>query len=317
MLREMKKVSNTVFETRLKEGGIDFDLSEAKVILDEHGDVAQMARRERTPSQRIIEECMLLANKGVAQLLGSAGYPLIYRVHDKPDPKKVAEFFGLIRSQGFTVKLKPGEASHKQIDGILSRFEGETRGRVFSYIAMRTMSRAYYSTQNIGHYGLGFPDYVHFTSPIRRYADLVIHRLIKIFIAKQKTVEGELVPETYGTLENAAVQISARERVAQTAEREIRTIKGIRFLSARKGETFKGMIVGVIKQGFFVELDDHAVEGFVPLLRLPKDRYEFLEVQLALKGQQRGKTYRIGDSVSIRVENADLATFQIEFSVTR
>jgi ribonuclease R len=314
MLQQMRNLADVVYRSRVKDGGIDFDLSEAKVVLNEHGGVEAMARRERTPSQRIIEEFMLLANKAVATELNRSGREAVYRIHDKPDSKKLEIFFELVRSQGIRCNLKASDGDPNKMGKVLVEISKSEKRKIFSYLALRTMSQAYYSTHNIGHYGLGFPLYVHFTSPIRRYADLLIHREVKRLLQHDRN-KSEIFPRYFQSLENVCLHISQCERTAQLAEREIRSIKATRFLSERIGSKFRSMIVGVIKHGFFVELDEHAVEGFVPLFQLPRDRYVFNERELTLKGLRRKKIYRVGDRLSVRANKADLPMFRVDFSL--
>ncbi|MFH1262545.1 MAG: RNB domain-containing ribonuclease [Pseudomonadota bacterium] len=314
MLSRMRELSQTMFKKRMSEGGIDFDLSETKVVLDDHGSVTAMARRERTPAQQIVEEFMLAANKGVAHTLDHKGFPVIFRVHEKPDARKLADFIYLLRAYGYTVSFDCSKADPIELDRLLHRFDKDPRGEVFSFLALRSMRQACYSPQNLGHYGLGFRDYLHFTSPIRRYADLVVHRMVRAFLQKKGTTEPSF-PKNYGTLENISAYISSQERLAQTAEREVRLLKGIRFLSGRKKETFKGTIVGIVSQGMFVALDEHAVEGFLHVKNLGNDQFDLFEREKLLRGRRHGKTVRLGDRVTVRVEEASIPEFRLNFSV--
>ncbi len=315
MLRNLKTLAEKIFDSRMKEGGIDFDFSETKVILNEHGDVEAMARRVRTPSQRIVEELMLAANRGVAEVLGKAGYPLVYRIHYLPQPKKLKEYLNVLRAYGFKVRMEPEQADPKELGKVLLQIGSTPRGKVLTALALRAMAQAAYSPQNVGHYGLGFQEYVHFTSPIRRYADLVVHRQVRRYLRKENPKSGILFPPRFGSMENLSLHISALERTAQLAEREIQQLKGIRFLMKKRGRLFWGIVVGMIEHGFFVELEDHSVEGMVHVRRLPQDRYEFDPATMTFNGRKRGRVFRLGDRLRLRLEEASLEEARIDFSL--
>ncbi|HLG21164.1 MAG TPA: VacB/RNase II family 3'-5' exoribonuclease [Bdellovibrionota bacterium] len=315
MLRKMLGVTTALFEKRISEGGIDFDLSETRVVLNQHGEVTEMARRVRTPSQRIVEELMLAANRGVAWVLTSAGYPVVYRVHDRPEEGKLMDFVNLLRNYGYKVKFTPRKADPRELDEILHRFNGDPRSRVFSYLALRSMSQAVYATKNIGHYGLGFTHYAHFTSPIRRYADLIVHRVVRRYLHKGSRGNETLFPPAYGSLENVALQISERERVAQTAEREIRKLKAIRFFLEKRGKEYSGFIVGMVPRGFFVELDEHSVDGFVHVDRMGRERYFFSEAEMVFRSSRGSRVFRLGAPVTVKVFEASIREFRLDFSL--
>ncbi len=313
MLEKLSRLSEKMFRKRLSEGGIDFDLCETQVVLNTHGEVEALNRRERTPAQRIIEELMLAANKGVALILSQADYPSIYRVHERPDPKKLEDFLSIVRSYGFKATLDPFKADPHELDRLLKQFKNVKESKVFSSLTLRSMRQAFYSPQNIGHYGLGFSHYLHFTSPIRRYADLVVHRITKSFIHQEAT--SHLFPKTYGTLENIALHISSQERLAQMAEREIRQLKGIRFLEHKIGKVFRGTIVGMIPKGIFVELEDHSVEGFVSAEKFHGDQYWFMEREMMFRGRKHGENIKLGQEVIVSVDEVIFSRARINFSL--
>jgi ribonuclease R len=314
MVREMQAVSESMYRLRIAEGGIDFDIPEARVELGPGGATTGLLRRERTPSQRLIEEFMLAANQAAARTLSEAGVALPYRVHDGPDSEKLGDFLRVLRAYGYTVKKEEAVGTAQTINRLLARLAKDPRRKVFAYHLLRSMAQARYSERNIGHFGLGFPLYCHFTSPIRRYADLLVHRALRRRLRGERKPATD-VPPGFGSLENVALHMSERERVAAGAEREIVKLKGIRFLADKIGNSYAGLITGLVSKGLFVELEEHAIEGFVHVTRMGGDRYEFSEPDMVMKGTRRGKTFRLGDRIRVRVEEASLPAMRIEFSL--
>ena len=313
MLSKLRNTTLSLYEKRMQNGGIDFELSEAKIILRKDGTVASMSRRTRTPAQHIVEELMLLANRKIAKLLSDAGYEFPFRSHGEPEFEKIKDFLRIAKAYGYRIPFKAKDANPANLAKILAKMKEGGREKVFTFLLLRAMQQAKYAPKNWEHYGLGFEYYCHFTSPIRRYADLIVHRVLKQYLSKTKTKH--TFPKSYGSMNNICVHISETERVAITAEREMQSIKAARFLADKIGKEFKGSIVGIIGKGIFVELDDHAVEGMVHVRKLGNDYFEFKEQDMTMVGKRSGKAFRLGDPIKIRVDSTSIEKRQIDFSV--
>ncbi len=314
MLHRMLRKAKSLFKERMEIGGVDFDFPEINIQLDAEQETANLGWEERTWAHRIVEEFMLWANKEVARTLSEKGFSLPFRVHDVPVQQKLSDFLRILRNYGYEIGSKK-QSERELILYLIQRFEKDDRKDVFHNFLLRSMSQARYSTENIGHFGLGFSHYCHFTSPIRRYSDLLVHRLIHLFL-DQKGSSTKIFPREFQTLQNVCVHISEQERKSVTAEREIQKVKGIRFLNERSGETFSGRITGMVSKGLFVELIDVPIEGFVHVSFMRKDRFHFDEQNMVMKGRRWGKTYRLGDPVKVRTIEASLERIQIDFALT-
>lgn len=311
----MKDLTEILGKRRLAEGSIDFDLPEADVILDMNGKIENIIKAERTIAHKMIEEFMLAANKTVASHLFWIEIPSLYRVHDKPDPLKIKEFNEFVR--GFGYRIKGGVDIHpKSLQHILEKIKGRPEERLINTILLRSMKKARYSEENLGHFALAFDNYTHFTSPIRRYPDLTVHRLLRI-ARKKERLSKKRIKELEETLPKIAEQSSNMERSADEAEREIVDLKKAQFMLNKIGEEYFGYVSGVTPFGFFVELEDLFVEGLVHVTNLKDDYYLYLENQHMLKGESRGKTYRLGDRVYVRVANVSLEKREIDFSLLK
>jgi ribonuclease R len=313
-LRLMLGLSLLLRKRRLEVGGIDFDIPEPEIVLDEGGDPLQVVRRERNCAHQIIEEFMLAANKVVAARMTEYKIPFIYRIHENPDEDGMSDFFNFIQCMGHPVPDAAGLKS-KDLADILHQFRNTPQEAVVEMLLLRSMKLARYSTVNQGHFGLGFSHYTHFTSPIRRYPDLMVHRLLKEMIKnkklppEQEEVYQERLPEIAG-------HCSVRERVAEEAERDVIALKKARFMQKWAGEEFTGTISGVTGFGFFVELDDCFVEGLVHVSGLRDDYYHLQEDQYALIGERTGRRFALGDRVRVRVDNVDIYRRRIDFVLT-
>ncbi|AJE03413.1 ribonuclease R [Geobacter pickeringii] len=310
-LTVMKELAERLMAKRRKRGSIDFDLPEPQIVLDLQGHTEAIVRAERNLAHRIIEEFMLAANEAVASHIESRQIPSLYRVHEPPDPVKLADFQQFIFNFGFHFRLDEGKVDPAELQRLIDEAEGKPEERMINEVLLRCMKQARYSHENLGHFGLAARCYTHFTSPIRRYPDLVVHRILKGVLAGKLTEKD--VERLESTLPETAEQTSRRERVAMEAEREIVALKKVQFMRERIGETFDGYITGVSSYGFFVELVDLFVEGMVHVSTMGDDFYRYVEKQHALVGERSREMYRIGDRVRVTVAGASLERKQVEF----
>jgi len=292
---------------RIGRGAIDFDLPEPEVILNLQGETEDVIRAERNLAHQIIEEFMIAANEAVAHFMEEKGFPFIYRIHEPPKKEAIDEFRRFISQLGYKMR-KESDHSPKEFQRILSDIKGRPEERVVNEILLRSMKWAKYSAKNLGHFGLASDGYTHFTSPIRRYPDLIVHRLLKRVLSKKEVK----IPEE--VLANKADHLSNRERVAMEAEREILGRYRVRFMKDKIGGEFEGIISGVAAFGFFVELRDIFVEGLVRVTSLHDDYYQYHEKRYCLVGERTHKTFRIGDEVRVRVDRVDVERRHIDFS---
>jgi len=293
---------------RIERGAIDFDLPEPEVILNLQGETEDIVRAERNLAHQIIEEFMIAANEAVAKFMEKRGVPFIYRIHEPPKKESIDEFRRFISHLGYKMK-KESDHSPKEFQRILMEVKGRPEERVVNEILLRSMKWAKYSAINVGHFGLSSDAYTHFTSPIRRYPDLIVHRLLKRILFK----EGVAVSEDL--LAKRAEHLSHRERVAMEAEREILDRYRVRLMKDKMGEEFDGVISGVTAFGFFVELRDIFVEGLVRVTSLHDDYYHYHQEKYCLIGERTHKRFRIGDLVRVRVERVDVERRQIDFGL--
>jgi len=303
MVADMRELFAVLRERRRRRGSVDFDLPEAEIRLDEEGQIEAITASERNDAHRLIEEFMLLANEAVASELARRGLPAIYRVHEAPDPARVEVFEAFIATLGHRLGAPAGAARPMHFQQLADRVAGTAVQRPVALLMLRTMAQARYDTVNVGHFGLAMPVYTHFTSPIRRYPDLVVHRLLRearagaMSDARRDALEAEL-PEI-------AAHASQRERRAAEAERELAQWKKVRFMADRVGEEFDGYVTGVSAFGLFVELVEPFVEGLVHLSTLADDEYRFVESAHVIHGLRTRRVYRLGDRVRARVLRVD------------
>ena len=293
---------------RTGRGAIDFDLPEPEVILNLQGETEDIIRTERNLAHQMIEEFMIAANEAVAHFMEEKGFPFVYRIHEPPQKKSMDEFRRFISHLGYKMR-KDSEHSPKEFQKVLSDVKGRPEERVVNNVLLRSMKWAKYSAKNLGHFGLASDSYTHFTSPIRRYPDLIVHRLLKRVLSKKEIKISE------EALAHRAEHLSNRERVAMEAEREILDRYRVRFMKDKVGEEFKGIISGVMAFGFFVELEDIFVEGLVRVTSIHDDYYQYHEKKYCLVGERTHKTFRIGDEVRVRVDRVDVERRHIDFGL--
>lgn len=311
MILRMRELSEIIREKRGKRGSIDFDFPETKILLDEKGKPVDIRPYERNAATKIIEDFMLMANETVAEEYFWRDVPFLYRTHEVPDEEKIRQLSTFINNFGYHIHVR-NEVRPKEIQKLLAKVEGTPEEALISRLALRSMKRARYTTENTGHFGLAAKYYTHFTSPIRRYPDLQIHRIIK------ENLRGRLNEDRTAhyaeILPKAAVQCSDRERRADEAEREVVKMKKAEYMRERFGEEFEGVISGVTRWGMYVELEN-TVEGLVHVADMWDDHYEFVEQSYELVGEHTGKTYKLGQTVGVRVTGADKVQRTVNFEL--
>ena len=320
MMRELALLLN---KKRQRRGSIDFDLPEPLLEFDEFGAMTAVTRAPRNIAHRLIEEFMLAANEAVAVHIGAAGEPTIFRIHDRPDPKRVIEFEEIATQFGYS--LTPGAAPVKKFktevlaldnplltsrsyQKLVAKIEGKPEERILSYLMLRSLKQARYSEQNVGHFALAATSYTHFTSPIRRYPDLIVHRILGAHL-DGKRYEADL--------HAIADQSSEAERRAAEAERELVEWKKVKFMIDRVGDEFDALIISTTRFGFFVELQDMFIVGLVPLDTLPGDRFEYNENVRKIMGVRHRRQFSIGDQVIVRLDRVDGVEKKLTFGFVR
>lgn len=308
-LRELLRLSRKLRAERKSRGSIDFDLPEARVVLNTAGEPTDIQRVLRLETHKLVEDFMILANEVVDREAAQRKLPFLHRVHEPPAAERVETLRTFLGGLGVRIPEKP---SPKDLQAALSKFDGRPEESLVSTVVLRSMKRALYSEKPLGHFGLATDHYTHFTSPIRRYSDLVVHRILT-----RAFVDGEKVPEELRVeyLPGVARRTSERERVAVDAERDSVDLKKVEFMKQHEGDEFDGTVSGVTSFGLFVLLDRWFVEGLVHVSSLGDDYYVFLEEQFALVGEHRKRRFRLGDRLRVRVEGVDLENRKIDFAL--
>ncbi|WP_419465933.1 ribonuclease R [Bacillus spongiae] len=313
MFQEMEKLAEILRSKRMNRGAIDFDFKESKVLVDEEGAPLEVVLRERSVAERLIEEFMLAANETVAEHFHWMEVPFIYRIHEDPKEEKLQRFFEFITNFGMVVKGKANAVHPRALQDIIEEVEGKPEEMVVSTMMLRSMQQAKYDEESLGHFGLSTEFYTHFTSPIRRYPDLIVHRLIRTYL-----IEGKLDDTTQSKwdalMPEIAEHTSSRERRAVDAERETDDLKKTEFMLNKIGEEYEGMISSVTNFGMFVELPN-TIEGLVHVSYMTDDYYRYDERHMAMIGERTGNVFRIGDEISVRVVNVNKDERAIDFEI--
>jgi ribonuclease R len=339
MLLAMHELTLSLIKVREERGAIDFDLPEAEILFNDEGHMSGIVRSERNIAHRLIEEFMLLANETVATHLSKLAVPALYRIHEEPNPDKVEAFAEIAESFGHKFAMH-GRVPQRAFQHLSREIRGRPEERMLSYLMLRSMQRARYTPQNLGHFGLAIKTYTHFTSPIRRYPDLIVHRILREVILRGrrgqddwqavdlgskralKLVSWPVLGEERDTslrtsLESIGDNSSGRERAAADAERELMDWRKVEFMADRVGDEFDGVITSVRDYGFYVELNELFIEGLLHVSALVDDRYEYHERKHKLVGVRRGREFRLGDAVRVQVMRVDRTRHLIDFAVAK
>jgi len=312
MIEQMGKLALALRNGRFNRGAIDFDIPEVKVILNDQGRPVELQKRPRTIAETIIEEFMLQCNVVVAAHFARLELPFLYRVHERPDEEKMLLFRDFVHNLGYSLKGSLEKIRPRDLQALLQEVSGKPEKRVINTLLLRAMKQARYAAEHLPHFGLAAKDYTHFTSPIRRYPDLVVHRLLREYMAGKTS--GKRLARLARNNEAAAERSSLRERVAMEAERESVALKKIEFMQGKEGQEFEAIISGVTFFGLFAELDN-LVEGLVHISSLSDDYYHFDAAKLLLSGERTGRTYRIGQHIRVQLKRVAKDERQLDFTL--
>jgi ribonuclease R len=313
MFETMRELFEILNKRRHRRGSIDFDLKEPEIVLDDEGLVEEIIALERNVAHRLIEEFMLVANETVAQHLDDNQVPTVYRIHEDPDPLKVEQFEEFIGTLGYSLGAAPDAVRPRHFQKLVERMRGTPEEKAIAFLMLRTMQKARYDASNLGHFGLAAASYTHFTSPIRRYPDLIVHRSLRE--SRQGAMGDDRREQLIEDLPEMARHTSERERRADEAERELIQWKKVRFMADKVGDEFEGYITGVTAFGLYIELVEHFVEGMVHVSTMADDYYRFVDRAHILRGENTGKVYRLGDRVSVQVVKVDMERRQIDLGL--
>lgn len=313
VLKQMNNLAHILRNNKVRRGYIDFDLDEAKIICDDAKNVVSIEKRVREDGEKLIEDFMIAANETVATHIFNMNLPFIYRVHDVPNPDKIDKFIRMVSLLGYKLVGKVKDLTPINMQKLLDQLKDVPQYKTLSSMLLRSMRKAVYQPENIGHFGLGSKCYTHFTSPIRRYPDLQVHRLLRKYLYENK-IDMETIEYYQANLDLVGTQASEREQAAVEAEREVMDLKMAEYMEKHIGEEYEGIISGVEKFGFFVELDN-LVEGLVHITSLKGDYYNHVEDLMCLIGQNTKKRYTIGDRVKVKCVAASKEAKAIDFEI--
>jgi ribonuclease R len=312
---ELDRLAKILRKKRFETGSVDFDREEVRFEIDDKGHPTRVYFKESKDANKLIEEFMLLANRTVAASIGIApkgkkkAKAFVYRVHEQPDPDKLLSLSTIARQFGHKLRTTGSPLEiNRSLNKLLEDIKGKPEEDFLSIMAVRSMAKAIYTTTNVGHYGLGFEYYTHFTSPIRRYPDMMVHRLLERYLAGGRTANTK-------KLEEQCKHSSDMEQLAANAERASIKYKQVEYMADHLGEVFPGMISGVTEWGLYVELDENKCEGLVPMRDLADDFYDFNPESFSLIGRRHNNRYRLGDKIRVQVARADLAKKQLDFVI--
>jgi ribonuclease R len=320
-LSTMNEISKKLGKMKFSNGAIRFSSEEFEFVLDEFMFPVAVKKKEHIATHALIEEFMLLANRSVAKYIheqdkklnGGKAAGLMYRVHNSPDVDKLQELAVFLKAMGYKLELKPdGSVDPKEINKLLASVDGKPEENLISTATIKTMSKAIYSIENLGHFGLAFEHYTHFTSPIRRYPDLVVHRMLSYFLNKQEIPDREL-----SELAEIAAHSSSREITAAEAERESIKYKQIEYMTQHIGNEYKGIISGVAKWGLFVTIEENGAEGLVHISKLGEDYFKFVEKEYRIVGEKTGKSFRLGDEIMVKVAGANMEEKKMDLDLVK
>lgn len=312
MFEQMAKLASILREKRKARGSIDFDFPESRILLTPEGVPVEIRPYERSTATKLIEDFMLIANETVAQHFHWQELPFVYRTHDTPDPEKIEKLAAFIRSFGYSIKLTREEIHPKELQKLLGRICGTPEEAMISRLTLRSMKQAKYTTENTGHFGLACPYYCHFTSPIRRYPDLQIHRIIKEQLRGR--LNRDRISHYEAILPEVAKHSSEMERRAEEAERETDKLKKVEFMESHIGEIYEGVISGITSWGVYVELEN-TIEGMIRVSDLPGDFFYYEEESYEMAGESTGRRYKLGERLTVQVKGTDRQNRTIDFCI--